>query len=251
MGINQAISGSQAGEQRYRHLFDNIPICIFVVDVSVTPAVILEVNHQTELVYGYMAVEVIGNPITHLMAEESRESAQNILQLVQRGETVTNETIHRHRDGTAFPARVIATLDPINRGCMIVTVENITAEIQRRVESDSLRVRELIESIAAVYRRHYPIVSTIIKECMVSESHPVMQSRLQNAEKLTASEMTILRLVARGVENERIAQVLNYSVYTVANRLRTIYAKLHLTNRTQAALYALRQGWATLDEPLV
>ena len=40
-----------------------------------------------------------------------------------------------------------------------------------------------------------------------------------------------------------------YSVYTVANRLRTIYEKLHVANRTQAALYALRQGWAALDEP--
>jgi len=34
-----------------------------------------------------------------------------------------------------------------------------------------------------------------------------------------------------------------------ANRLRTIYEKLHVSNRTQAALYALRQGWAALDEP--
>ena len=39
------------------------------------------------------------------------------------------------------------------------------------------------------------------------------------------------------------------SEFTVPNRLRAIYAKLHVTNRTQAALYALRQGWATLDEP--
>ena len=61
--------------------------------------------------------------------------------------------------------------------------------------------------------------------------------------------MAVLRLVAHGVENEHIAQALNYSVYTVANRLRTIYEKLHVANRTQAALYALRQGWATLDEP--
>ena len=35
----------------------------------------------------------------------------------------------------------------------------------------------------------------------------------------------------------------------LADRLRTIYEKLHVTNRTQAALYALRHGWATLDEP--
>jgi len=43
----------------------------------------------------------------------------------------------------------------------------------------------------------------------------------------------------------------NYSVYTVSNRLRTIYQKLHVTNRTQAARYALRQGWVALDEPPV
>jgi DNA-binding NarL/FixJ family response regulator len=35
----------------------------------------------------------------------------------------------------------------------------------------------------------------------------------------------------------------------VANRLRTIYQKLHVASRTEAALYALRQGWVTLDEP--
>ncbi len=60
--------------------------------------------------------------------------------------------------------------------------------------------------------------------------------------------MAVLRLVARGAENEHIAQALNYSIYTVANRLCTIYEKLHVTNRPQAALYALRQGWGALDE---
>jgi len=35
------------------------------------------------------------------------------------------------------------------------------------------------------------------------------------------------------VDNQDIAQALNYSVYTVANRLRTIYEKLHVTNRTR------------------
>ena len=40
----------------------------------------------------------------------------------------------------------------------------------------------------------------------------------------------------------------NFPVRTLANRLRTPYVKLHLANRTQAALCAVRQGWATLDE---
>ena len=83
---------------------------------------------------------------------------------------------------------------------------------------------------------------------MLSDFHLGMPE-LPRVEPLTEGEMAVLRLVAQGVDNQGIAQTLNYSVYTVANRLRTIYEKLHVTNRTQAALYALRQGWAALDEP--
>lgn len=107
--------------------------------------------------------------------------------------------------------------------------------------------RDLIAAIAAVHRGDY-LIDPIVAARVLSELHLVApQPPCVNL--LTESEMAVLRLVARGVENEEIARTLNYSVYTVANRLRTIYEKLHVTNRTQAALYALRQGWATLDNP--
>jgi DNA-binding CsgD family transcriptional regulator len=54
--------------------------------------------------------------------------------------------------------------------------------------------------------------------------------------------MAVLRLVAQGVDNKDFAQALNYSVYTVASRLCTIYEKLCVTNRTRAARYALSHG---------
>jgi DNA-binding NarL/FixJ family response regulator len=107
--------------------------------------------------------------------------------------------------------------------------------------------RDLIDAIEAVHRGDY-LIDPIIAARVLSEFHLPMPKQPQ-VEPLTESEMAVLRQVARGVENEHIAQVLNYSVYTVANRLRTIYEKLHVTNRTQAALYALRQGWAALEEP--
>jgi DNA-binding NarL/FixJ family response regulator len=106
---------------------------------------------------------------------------------------------------------------------------------------------ELIAAIEAVHRGDYPI-DPIIASRVLSEFHLVLPE-LPRVEPLTEGEMAVLRLVAHGVENQEIAQTLNYSVYTVANRLRTIYEKLHVTNRTQAALYALRHGWAALDEP--
>ena len=106
---------------------------------------------------------------------------------------------------------------------------------------------ELIAAVEAVHRGDY-LIDPIIAARVLSELH-LAAPQPPRVDLLTEGEMAVLRLVARGVENEEIARTLNCSVYTVANRLRTIYEKLHVTNRTQAALYALRQGWATLDEP--
>lgn len=105
---------------------------------------------------------------------------------------------------------------------------------------------ELIAAIKAVHRGDY-LIDPIIAARVLSELHLAVPVPV-SIEPLTEGEMVVLRLVAQGVDNQDIAQTLNYSVFTVANRLRTIYEKLHVTNRTQAALYALRQGWATLDE---
>ena len=109
--------------------------------------------------------------------------------------------------------------------------------------------RDLIAAIEAVHRGEY-LIDPIIAARVLSEFHMTLPEE-HLIEPLTESEMAVLRLVAQGVDNQDIAQVLSYSIYTVANRLRTIYAKLHVTNRTQAALYALQQGWAALDEPSV
>ena len=138
MGTSQTDRANQAGEQRYRHLFENMPICIFVANVTVTPATILEVNRRAELVYGYTAAELMGMPAAQLAPEDARPTVLSVVQRVQQGETVTIETIGRHRDGTCFPVRVIATPDPTDAGRMIVTVEDITAEKQRRSETEAI-----------------------------------------------------------------------------------------------------------------
>jgi DNA-binding NarL/FixJ family response regulator len=104
---------------------------------------------------------------------------------------------------------------------------------------------DLVAAIEAVHRGDY-LIDPIIAARVLSELHMVMPAQ-PRVEPLTEGEMAVLRLLARGVDNQDIAQALHYSVYTVSNRLRTIYEKLSVTNRTQAALYALRQGWAALD----
>ena len=57
----------------------------------------------------------------------------------------------------------------------------------------------------------------------------------------------MLRLVARGFSNQEIADMLVVSEGMVGKHVSNILGKVHLANRTQVALYALRQGLASLD----
>ena len=65
---------------------------------------------------------------------------------------------------------------------------------------------------------------------------------------LTEREVDVLKLVAQGLTNQEIADRLVISEWTVRTHVRNILGKLHLANRTQAALYALREGLAELDQ---
>jgi DNA-binding NarL/FixJ family response regulator len=58
----------------------------------------------------------------------------------------------------------------------------------------------------------------------------------------------VLRLIARGQSNQKIAASLVISEATVRTHVSSILGKLQLASRTQAALYALREGIAPLEE---
>ena len=109
---------------------------------------------------------------------------------------------------------------------------------------------ELIEAIQVVQRGE-ALIDPLIAIRLLDEFRRLNDPEVahqEQLERLTEGEMTVLRLVAQGDDNRAIAAGLNLAESTVANRLRVIYQKLHVNNRTQAALYALRRGWASLDE---
>ncbi|PKO06785.1 MAG: DNA-binding response regulator [Chloroflexi bacterium HGW-Chloroflexi-3] len=70
---------------------------------------------------------------------------------------------------------------------------------------------------------------------------------VEEVEELTEREKTILIYVAQGLMNKEIADSLGISENTVKIHLRNILEKLHLRNRIQAAVYAVRQGIADQD----
>ena len=63
-------------------------------------------------------------------------------------------------------------------------------------------------------------------------------------EPLTEREVEVLHLLAEGMTNKDIAQALTLSVRTVEAHLRSIYSKLGVESRTEAALWAVRNGYS-------
>ncbi len=67
-------------------------------------------------------------------------------------------------------------------------------------------------------------------------------------EPLTDRETQVLGLLAKGADNQEIADKLVIAEVTVRTHISRILSKLHLANRVQATLYALREGLTSLDD---
>lgn len=98
---------------------------------------------------------------------------------------------------------------------------------------------ELEEAIHAVHRGearlHDQVTATVLR---------LAAHREPTAETLTPRERDVLRLLAQGLTNRRIARELTVAEKTVKTHVSNILAKLGVEDRTQAALYAVRHGLA-------
>ena len=104
---------------------------------------------------------------------------------------------------------------------------------------------ELVRAIRDVHRGesslHPSIARKLIRELHQSPGRP------PGEEPLTERESEVLRLVARGLSNREIANKLGISERTAGTHVSNILGKLHLANRTRAALYALQEGLTNAD----
>ncbi len=77
---------------------------------------------------------------------------------------------------------------------------------------------------------------------MEQPSHPSANEQKCGWDSLTPAELRVVVLVAEGLTNIRIAQLLWLSRYTVETHLKRVFIKLHLTSRAALAAEAVRRG---------
>ena len=115
----------------------------------------------------------------------------------------------------------------------------------------------LVDVIRHVSRGQYVINETVLDEegigkWLLKEFRRFGGGTFEKEERflapLSPREMEILELVIQGMSNREIAYRLGISHQTVKNHMTSILGKLGVTDRTQAAVYALRHGWVPLHE---
>ena len=138
----------------------------------------------------------------------------------------------------------------IKRNVLILTIHNEVEYLLRAVEI-GVSGYVLKDSELAVLRKAIFTVyegNTYIQPSLV----PLLQQNLSlndekvNEEGLTKREMQVLKLIAEGLNNKEIAERLTISEKTVKNHVSNIFRKIEVSDRTQAAVYAIKNGFVEI-----
>ena len=109
--------------------------------------------------------------------------------------------------------------------------------------------RELVSAIQTVHKGeavlHPAVARKVMERLRQTKVEPTGERAL---DLLTEREITILKMAARGMSNNDMAQELHLSVRTIESHLGSIFNKLGVGSRTEAVIQAMKKGWFTLEE---
>jgi NarL family two-component system response regulator LiaR len=109
-----------------------------------------------------------------------------------------------------------------------------------------VKMEELAEAVKRAARNE-PTLHPRVAARVIQELHGARRDEVNPLTDLTRREMEVLRLLANGSSNSEIAGQLVISVHTVKGHVSNILSKLHLADRTQAAVYAWQKGIVRRD----
>jgi NarL family two-component system response regulator LiaR len=188
-------------------------------------------------------VEVVGE------ARDGQEALEKVEAL--RPDVILLDLLMPRMDGIEVTRRVVAD-DPEAR-ILVLTSFAADDQVFPAIKAGALGYllkdtgpEELVRAIRRVYCGESSLSPAIARKVLQELSRPPSQPL--TAEPLTEREVEVLQVLATGQSNQEIAAELVISEATVRTHVSNILGKLHLASRTQAALYALREGLASLDD---
>jgi DNA-binding NarL/FixJ family response regulator len=170
------------------------------------------------------------------------------LSLPQPGGIETTQRIRRELPATAVVVMAVdedeeALFASIKAGAAAFVIKDISPEdlvtVIRRVSKGEFLINDKVFSKPAVASR----VLKEFRELAVygQEAQPIFAP-------LSPREVEILDNIAQGMTNKQVAYALSISEQTVKNHMSSILRKLAVNDRTQAVVYAMRQGWIKMPE---
>ena len=104
---------------------------------------------------------------------------------------------------------------------------------------------DLVQAIHQIHQGLPTLEPSIARKVLGELAHPPKEPR--TPDPLTGRELDVLHLVAQGKSNKEIAVHLGIAEMTVRAHVSNVLGKLHLASRTQATLYPLSKGLASLE----
>ena len=113
----------------------------------------------------------------------------------------------------------------------------------------SVRGHELVNAVRQVYSGESVLHPTIARKVLNRFAPSSGKANGQKShEVLSEREMEVIKLAARGLSNQDIANELCLSLRTIQAHLGHVFNKMQVSSRTEAVVHALKAGWITLDD---
>ena len=214
------------------------------------PIRVIVVENQTVVRQGLMAilsfhddVDVVGE------AQNGLEGIKVVEEL--KPDVVLLDLMMPVLDGLSTIPKILEIAP--DTGILVVTGYGEAENIFKAIKSGALGYllkdsshEQLVSAIKSVHQGEAFIPPSMALR-MIREMNE-FSPEINDKHSLTKREMETIKLIAQGLSNHDIAKELVVNERTIAKYVSNILQKLHLENRTQAALYALREGITVLDD---
>ena len=106
--------------------------------------------------------------------------------------------------------------------------------------------QDIINAVRAINRGE-SVLHPVITRKVINRLLPTTNEKKESSRVLGERELQVLELASQALSNREIADSLGLSLHTIEAHMRHIFSKLQVGSRTEAILYAIKQGWITID----